>query len=83
LENKGDDEIKDSLYILYFDEIDEIIEDFRDPEKIFNHYEWSACFDCEKCQIKSDCHQFDFLKLLKKVQDIQKNNLINQNNVGF
>jgi len=83
LEKKDDNEIRDSLTILYSDEIDEIIQDFKYPEDIFNHHEWCSCFDCDSCQIKSDCHQFDLLRLLKDIQKIQKDNTINQNRIGF
>ena len=63
-----DEDIAQCLGVVYSDIIDEVIEDLKDPEKILSGYEWPSCFNCERCQIKDDCCQLDFLTLYKRIQ---------------
>ena len=69
-------EIVLQLNILYSEEIEEVADDLRYPEKIFDYHEWSSCFECEKCQIFNDCRQFKFLEIFKKLQLEQSKNII-------
>lgn len=79
LEDYSDTEIENFLKILYGDETLEIIEDVKEPSKIMQYYKWPSCFKCEECALFGDCRQFDFLHIMKKIQDRQEEVLINYN----
>lgn len=79
----SNDEIKDTIFLKYPDDTEEIIEDLEYPEKILNNYDWPSCFDCEKCQIQADCRQLNFLHIMKKVQEAHIKSLINHNSFIF
>lgn len=83
LENHSDEEIENFLKILYGDETSEIIEDVKDPNKIMQYYKWPSCFKCEECEIFDDCRQFEFLNIMKKIQDRQVEADINHNAFVF
>lgn len=55
-----------------------VIEDLRDPTKIFNDIELPTCFDCINCEIKSDCKYFDLLRYKKILEKKQEENPIDQ-----
>lgn len=72
MNNFSDEDIINTLGILYKDEISEIIEDVKNPENIMEYYNWPSCFECEDCCIKKDCCQFEFLRIMKNIQEKQK-----------
>lgn len=75
--------IEDQLKLLYGEDIIEIAEDLKDPLKIFQHYEWTSCFNCENCEIVNDCRQFDFLEIMKNLQNIQQQRILDHKNFNF
>lgn len=79
IQDYNDKDIIDSLKLLYNEEVFEIVEDLKEPSKIFQHYEWSSCFNCENCEITEDCRQFDFLKMMKTLQNKQQERIIDHN----
>lgn len=83
IQGYNDKEIIDSLKLLFNEEVYEIVEDMEDPSKIFQYYEWSSCFSCENCEITKDCRQFDFLKMMKTIQNMQQKRIINHNDFKF
>lgn len=83
LENYNNDEIKNILRILYKDEISEIIDDVKAPEKIMRYYKWPQDFKCEKCSLINECLQFDFLKIMKNIQKKHKEANINHQSLNL
>lgn len=78
-QQNSEEEILEILSHMYKDEADEIILDMKNPAKIFQYYEWPTCFDCDKCEIISDCKYFNSLKVIKQIQKKQAANLLNHN----
>lgn len=82
-EGYDDEEITNSLNILYGDELVEIVEDVKDPQNIMQYFNWSNDFKCEKCSLIDDCCQFKILGLIKKIQDKHSKAKINHNCFDF
>ncbi len=77
-------DIKSLLAVKYGQEIaTEIIEDVGEPEKIFDNYEWTSCFHCEKCELINSCMYFDVLSIIKRMQQKQKKFTPNYNMFDF
>lgn len=68
IENYSDNEIKNTLKILYGDELKEIINDMEDSQNILQYFKWPQNFRCERCGLLNDCCQFELLKVIKKIQ---------------
>lgn len=83
LENNSDDEIKNKLSILYSDELAEIIDDVKDPDKILRYYEWPQNFNCENCALIDECCQLDLLRVVKNIQGKHQEANINHNTFIF
>ena len=83
LENNSDDEIKNKLSILYSDELAEIIDDVKDPDKILRYYEWPQNFNCENCALIDECRQLDLLRVVKNIQGKHQEANINHNTFIF
>ena len=71
-----------SNYVSY-DEISEIIDDVKAPEKIMRYYKWPQDFKCEKCSLINECLQFDFLKIMKNIQKKHKEANINHQSLNL
>ncbi|TAJ11405.1 hypothetical protein DMA11_16940 [Marinilabiliaceae bacterium JC017] len=71
LQNKNLTDVTNILSLLYPEEATEVISDLNDPEKIFQYYEWSSCFNCESCEITKDCKFFAAIRLVKNIQKRQ------------
>jgi hypothetical protein len=71
-----------SLYKIYSEElVDEVIEDMHDPERIFKSYNLNSYFHCIECDIS----KFDYYPVavfLKKMEEIQLSNPVNQINLS-
>lgn len=57
----------------------DVINDLENECNIFNYQSFSACFNCEICDIKDDCKYFDILRIIKNIQQKHKSNKIDQN----
>lgn len=68
MEKCSDDEIEDTLKVLYEDELKEIIEDMEDAQKVLQCFKWPQNFRCERCDLLNDCCQFELLRVMKKIQ---------------
>lgn len=68
IENYSDNEIKNTLKILYGDELKEIINDMEDSQNVLQYFKWPQNFRCERCGLLNDCCQFELLKVIKKIQ---------------
>lgn len=79
LKNYQDQEIVYELIMLYGNEIYEICEDLKEPDKILQYYDWPSCFNCENCGINNDCCQFEILHIIKNVQHKQKEAVVDYN----
>ncbi len=73
-------EIIDKLVLAYGDEIYEVYEDMKKPDKVLQYYDWPSCFKCEICSIRKDCCQFEVLRVIKNIQIKQNENIIDHNN---
>ncbi|MGC9337019.1 MAG: YcaO-like family protein [Candidatus Cloacimonadia bacterium] len=73
------DKVENNLTTFYGKKLAEmVIADFSDPQKIFNNIPLPSCFDCNNCQIKTDCKYFEILHYVKTLQKKQKENPIDQ-----
>lgn len=63
------------------DIVSEVMNDISKPENIFRNIPLPSCFNCDKCEIKTDCRYYDVLKYIKIIQNKYKNNVINQLNI--
>lgn len=66
--------IQDQLISLYGEVVKEVVLDLKTPKLVLNGYNWPSCFTCEECGIRENCRQIEFLKIYKRIQDINKNN---------
>ena len=71
-------DIKEILFPIYGEDINEVIDGFDNPKEIFREYSLPACFNCETCQMYSDCKFFHYLTYAKRLQEIYKNNIPDQ-----
>lgn len=71
--NHSNSDIEELLVLKYGKEIaNEVLQDLIEPEKIFDNYEWTSCFHCEKCELIKSCKYFDVLSIMKTLQEKQK-----------
>lgn len=78
------DEIVALLKNIYIIElISDVSKDLDDEADIFHYQSFPACFNCEKCEIRKDCHYLDTLGFIKNIQEKHKTNRINQNSLEW
>lgn len=80
LDKISDEErIIEKLRIFYKDNlIKEVIEDLKDPDKVFEYTKLPSCFDCYRCEVTEKCKFFKLLRIQKKIENIHINNVCNQ-----
>ncbi len=79
IENTSLDTIEKILMDLYGATVSRsVINDFHNPEKIFNNSALPECFNCKSCDIKPFCKHFDVLKVIKGLQEKYKKAEIDQ-----
>jgi len=61
--------------------VDNIVSDFSNPKNVFTNYNFPSCFHCEKCEVTEECLYFMVIRHIKMLQNIQKENLTNQENI--
>lgn len=83
MEKCSDDEIEDTLKVLYEDELKEIIEDMEDAQKVLQYFKWPQNFRCERCDLLNDCCQFELLRVMKKIQKKHQDAHIDHKNFIF
>jgi hypothetical protein len=66
MDGYDEEEIISKMKIFYGDELYEIVEDVKCPEKIMRYFKWPNDFDCDNCSLEEDCCQFEILGLIKK-----------------
>lgn len=78
----NDAEIEHILTNIYGKNIaDEIIVDMSNPNKVFQYYDLPTCFNCESCKVSNTCRFFEVVKIQQKINEIVKENYIEQSNV--
>ena len=76
---KSESEIKKRLIHIYDkNTVDEVINDLKDPKKIFSYYNLPSCFDCNSCEFSGNCSFNELYKLFTEVKKKQKENVIDQ-----
>lgn len=79
----SDEKIKPDLIATYGDSTaTRVIEDFANPEKIFELSTWPSCFDCAACDIRNSCLYFNLLRKVKAFQKRQSANMPDQHTVA-
>lgn len=75
----SEEEILDRLMVIYTEELsNEVIEDFSNHDEIFRHHKLPSCFNCESCEISSDCKYIESIKLIKSIHNEYEINVIDQ-----
>lgn len=83
LKMNNSNNIKEILSNIYnSDLVYEVINDLKYPENIFNYHNFPTCFGNMECEIKKNCRFIEMLKLVKRIQNIQKQNKIDQNRLS-
>ena len=59
----------------------EVVNDFLNTNSFFDIFNFSSCFDCEKCKIKLTCSYIDLVKLSKKLENAYIQNIPDQRNI--
>lgn len=67
MDGYDEEEIISKMKILYGDELYEIVEDVKCPEKM-RYFKWPNDFDCGNCSLEEDRCQFKILGLIKKTR---------------
>lgn len=69
-ENSTSEQIKESLSTIFGKkQVEEVIEDFAQREKVFQYYPFPSCFDCDNCKIKEDCSYIELIKVSKRLSE--------------
>lgn len=58
--------------------INEVIQDFNNPNDIMRNYSFPTCFNCDGCPVKGGCHYRDAISFEKMIQTVQISNPIIQ-----
>lgn len=73
LEKKSTKEISFFLKTFYQIQIvNEVIEDLKNPEQVFNNLSLPNCFNCEKCELIKNCNFFKTMSIVKRLQIVKK-----------
>lgn len=82
MRNEGIHSVVFLLTQLYGEQIaKEVIDDFKDPKKIFQYYKLPNCPNCKQCKLIEDCRYNNMLDLRKKIRIVANNNEIDQSDI--
>lgn len=77
--NKSDDEIVNSLAVIYSEElVREVLSDMEDRTGVLKNFPLPTCFHCSDCPIRQMCSYPDVIRLEQKIQQAQAENVISQ-----
>ncbi len=63
---------------IYSPEVIKNASSFIEEKNILDYFNFSSCFECDKCKIYSSCSFFNVLKIAKEVEVAFKNNILDQ-----
>jgi len=74
-----EEDILEILTLLYDKNlVIKVIKSMANPNDVFNKFNLSSCFNCDKCDIEANCNYFEILKFAHMFQEKYKENLIDQ-----
>lgn len=74
----------DTLKRIYGEHLaNEIIADMNDKDNVFQYFHIPNCFHCNNCECTDKCAYFSLLKIDKRIQNIYKKNLPQQNELNI
>ncbi|MBI9053921.1 MAG: YcaO-like family protein [Bacteroidales bacterium] len=82
LDEFDSEKILKQLPFYHGDEAFEVIEDFANPDNIFQYFPVPDCFDCASCEIKESCKYFDVMEIAGRIRQRNYTNTLDQMNLS-
>lgn len=77
--NKDETSIFHSLKSIFGQSlVEEVIEDTKNPEKVFQYLKLPTCGNCNSCKIQDDCYYYNWKRTVNKLNEKMKQNPIDQ-----
>ncbi|MCC8170781.1 MAG: YcaO-like family protein [Parabacteroides sp.] len=78
----SNEEIKTKLALYYdINLVNVLMDDFHNPERVFDHHDFPTCFECDQCQLKKACVYIPYVRFLSRMKDRKIENPISQNDL--